>query len=85
MSGASPQFQFRLLTGLLVLLGLALLAVGIYYFVTPAGSLPSFFPGHQAGSAHHHTKHGILAVVLAVAAFIGAWFTTSPRSSPSTK
>jgi hypothetical protein len=29
-----------------------------------AGSLPSFFPGHIAGSTSHRTKHGIAAVVL---------------------
>jgi CBS domain-containing protein len=42
----------RLLMVLLIIAGVALIALGIYYWVTPAGSLPSFFPGHLAGSAH---------------------------------
>ncbi len=44
-----------------VVVGIALIAVGIVYWVEPAKSLPSFFPGHEAGSGHHHVKHGIAA------------------------
>jgi hypothetical protein len=39
---------------ILIIIGVALIALAIYYWVTPAGSLPSFFPGHLAGSAHKH-------------------------------
>jgi hypothetical protein len=53
-----------LVTAVLVVVGLALIAVGIVYFTVKAGSLPSFFPGHIAGSTSHRTKHGIAAVVL---------------------
>ena len=60
-------------TVVLVVLGVALAVVAVIYFVDTAGKLPSFFPGHQAGSAHHHTKHGILAAVVALLAFAGAW------------
>jgi len=41
--------------------------------VTPAGSLPSFFPGHLAGSAHKHVKHGLAALIVGVVCFLGAW------------
>lgn len=61
-----------------VLLGLVFVAVAIVYFVEPASSLPSFFPGHEAGSSHHHTKHGIAALVVAVACFVFAWFQSGP-------
>jgi hypothetical protein len=54
----------RLVTVVLVIVGLALIAVGIVYFTVKAGSLPSFFPGHIVGSTSHRTKHGIAAVVL---------------------
>jgi hypothetical protein len=67
-------------TGLLVLAGLALLAIAAVYFAEPAKSLPSFFPGHAAGSAHHHTKHGIAAVVVGLAAFAVAWISTGSHS-----
>jgi hypothetical protein len=66
---------------LAVILGLILIAIGIVYFAEPAKSLPSFFPGHEAGSGHHHTKHGLLAVVLGIGCFIFAWFQSGPSSS----
>lgn len=67
-----------------VLLGVLLLVVAVVYFVEPAHSLPSFFPGHvsatNAEAAHHHTKHGIAAVVVALALFAFAWFQTGPKA-----
>jgi hypothetical protein len=61
-----------------VILGLLLLALAVVYIVEPASSLPSFFPGHQAGSSHHHVKHGIAAGLLGIGCFILAWFQTGP-------
>jgi NADH:ubiquinone oxidoreductase subunit 5 (subunit L)/multisubunit Na+/H+ antiporter MnhA subunit len=70
-----------------VLLGILLIVVAIVYFVTPEHSLPSFFPGHSSASSadanHHHTKHGIAALVVAVACFAFAWFQTGPKTSAS--
>ena len=70
-----------------VLLGVLLIVVAIIYFVTPEHSLPSFFPGHSSASSaeanHHHTKHGIAALVVAVACFVFAWFQTGPKASAS--
>jgi NADH:ubiquinone oxidoreductase subunit 5 (subunit L)/multisubunit Na+/H+ antiporter MnhA subunit len=67
-----------------VILGVMLIVVAVIYFVTPEHSLPSFFPGHTtAGSAeanHHHTKHGIAALVVALACFAFAWFQTGPKA-----
>ena len=64
-----------------LVLGVLLLVVAAIYFIEPAHSLPSFFPGHlSAGSAeagHHHTKHGIAAFVVALACFAFAWFQTN--------
>ena len=67
----------RLFIALLVIVGLVLIAVGVIYFVVKAGSLPSFFPGHVAGSTAHRSKHGLVAVVvgavvLVLAAIFGA-------------
>jgi hypothetical protein len=61
-----------------IVVGLLLLAVAVVYIAEPASSLPSFFPGHQAGSSHHHVKHGIAAALLGIACFIFAWFQTGP-------
>jgi amino acid permease len=66
-----------------VLAGLVLLVVGVVYFVDSASSLPSFFPGHEAGSSRHHIKHGIAAVVVGVLAFVFAWFQTESPSARS--
>jgi Na+/H+ antiporter NhaD/arsenite permease-like protein len=67
-----------------VAVGVLLVVVAIVYFVTPEHSLPSFFPGHASASSseanHHHTKHGIAAVVLALACFAFAWFQTGPKA-----
>jgi hypothetical protein len=63
------------------LAGVALLVVAGIYVADSASSLPSFFPGHQAGSSHHHIKHGIAAGVLGLLAFVFAWFQTEPKRS----
>jgi hypothetical protein len=70
------------LVGAAVVVGIALIATSILYFAEPAGSLPSFFPGHDAGSSHHHAKHGSLALILGVGCLIFAWFQTGPASGP---
>ena len=48
-----------------VILGIVFLAIAIVYWTTDAGSLPSFFPGHESGSTHIHFKHGLAAAVVA--------------------
>ena len=60
------------------IVGLILLALAILYFVDTADALPSFIPGHEAGSAHHHIKHGIAALLLALGCFAFAWFQSGP-------
>ena len=62
-----------------MLLGVLLLVVAVLYWVDTANSLPSFFPGHQAGSTHHHVKHGVAALVVALGCFVFAWFQTGPK------
>jgi hypothetical protein len=63
-----------------IAVGVLLIVIAAIYFVEPEKSLPSFFPGHTAGSSHHHTKHGIAALVLAMACFAFAWFQTGPKA-----
>ena len=71
-----------------VILGVILLVVAVIYFVEPAHSLPSFFPGHVSATSaeanHHHTKHGIAAFLLGIACFVFAWFQSGPRRETST-
>ena len=74
----------RLLVWLALVAGVALIVIAVVYWAEPAKSLPSFFPGHQAGSAHHHVKHGIASFLVGVACLVFAWFNTGgPRTQPA--
>lgn len=64
-----------------VVLGVLLTIVAIVYLAEPASSLPSFFPGHDAGSSHHHAKHGVAALIVALLCFVFAWFQSGPAQA----
>lgn len=68
-----------------IVIGVLLIVVAVIYFATPEKSLPSFFPGHTSASSaeanHHHAKHGIAALIVALACFAFAWFQTGPKAS----
>jgi hypothetical protein len=68
-------------TALLVLAGIALVAIAVVYFAEPAKSLPSFFPGHSGGVTRHHTKHGVAALLVALAALAVAWISSGTRKA----
>ena len=60
----------------LTAVGVVLLVVAAVYFLLPADQLPAFFPGHEAGVARMHYKHGIVSgvagiVLLAAGVWIG--------------
>jgi len=67
--------------GAAVVLGIAFIVLAFVYWAEPAGSLPSWIPGHEAGSGHHHVKHGIASLLVGVALLIFAWFQTGPRGA----
>jgi amino acid permease len=70
----------RNLIGPAVVLGVALIVVGVIYCVDTANSLPSFFPGHQSAvTHHHHIKHGVAAFALGAACLVFAWFQSGPE------
>ena len=71
----------KILAVLISIAGLVLLGLAIYYWLTPAGSLPHFFPGYQLNSTHVHVKHGIAAFILALGCGILAWFVSAPEKS----
>jgi hypothetical protein len=65
-----------------VIAGIVFLVIAIIYFVETAHGLPSFFPGHQSTpTSHHHVKHGIAALVVALGCFIFAWFQSGPKTA----
>lgn len=65
--------------------GLLLLIVAGTYVAEPAHALPAFLPGHVGAGdpedAHHHIKHGVAALAVALAAFAYAWLNTGPKAS----
>lgn len=63
--------------------GVLLLALAALYLIDSAGALPSFIPGHEDGSSHHHVKHGLAAAILAAGAFVYAWFQTGGTRRPA--
>ncbi len=71
--------DMRRLAPVAAVIGCALIGLAIYYWVEPARSLPTWLPGHQAGSGHHHVKHGIAAFLLGVALLVFAWFQTGTK------
>ena len=73
----------RLLVLAAIIVGVVLIAIAGVYWAEPAKSLPSFFPGHQAGSGHHHVKHGIASFLVGLACFVFAWFNTGQKKTPA--
>jgi hypothetical protein len=61
------------------LAGVVLIALAFYYWIEPAKSLPSWLPGYEAGSNHHHVKHGLASFLLGLALLVFAWFQSAPR------
>jgi hypothetical protein len=55
-------------------LAIICVVAAVIYFVMPAGSLPTFMPGYEAGSTHIHAKHAIIAAAAAVVLFLIGWF-----------
>jgi uncharacterized membrane protein HdeD (DUF308 family) len=70
----------RLFAGVGLLIGIALIVVGVIYLAQSEHDIPSFFPGHVSHpSSHHHVKHGIAAILLGLASLAFAWFRSGPR------
>jgi len=74
----------KIVVAVCAILGVLLIVAAVVYWIEPAHSLPSFFPGHESGSSHHHVKHGIAALVVGLALLAAAWF-ASARPQPQTE
>ena len=85
-SGSSQRSSGK--TALAVVLGIVaviFIVVAIIYMVEPAKSLPSFIPGHIAGSTGHHPIRAIGALVVGIVFAVGAWFTLAYKPKPQTE
>ncbi len=77
-----PAVNRRLLFLAGIILGIVFLAIGVIYFITPAASLPHFFPGYSLALGNHiHYKHALASVLLGLGAFVLAWFNSGSASA----
>ena len=72
----------RVLVWIAGIAGVVLIVLAVVYWALPAKSLPSWLPGHEAGSNHHHIKHGIASFLVGVACLVFAWFRSGPSRTP---
>jgi hypothetical protein len=70
---------------ILILLGVLFLFLTFVYWSTPANALPSYLPGYDPSLATVHFKHGLGALILALAAFVLAWFRSGKKRSVDQK
>jgi preprotein translocase subunit SecY len=58
---------------ILTVLAVVLIIIGAVYLAEPSRSLPSFMPGHLAGSTRHHPLRTAGCFVLGLMFLAGAW------------
>ena len=59
---------------IVTILGVIFLIVAAMYFLVPADSLPTFFPGHETGLMRIRAKHGMLSAAIGVGLLVASWF-----------
>jgi hypothetical protein len=65
-----------------IILGLFLVGIAALYWLTPAGQLPTYVPGYEAGVTSTHFKHGLAALILGIFSLIYAWFGSASTETP---
>lgn len=75
----------KLLITVDVIVVIALVVVAIVYWTHAANQLPHWFPGYSASDGAVHFKHGLGAILVALAVAAYGWFATGPKpaSGPS--
>jgi preprotein translocase subunit SecY len=76
---SSGRTALAVLFGIIAVIGIV---VAIIYLAEPAKSLPSFVPGHIAGSSGHHPLKATGSFVVGVIFAVGAWFTLVYKPKP---
>jgi len=67
---------------ILGIIALIFIVVAIIYVAEPAKSLPSFVPGHIAGSTGHHPLRAVGSLVIGIVFAVGAWFALAYKPRP---
>jgi hypothetical protein len=82
-SGSAERSSGRtMLAVILAIIALIFIVVGFIYIAEPAKSLPSFIPGHVAGSTGHHPIRATGALVVGIVFAVGAWFALAYKPKP---
>ena len=82
-SGSAERSSGRtILAVILGIIALIFIVVAIIYIAEPAKSLPSFVPGHIAGSAGHHPLRAAGSFVIGIVFAVGAWFALAYKPRP---
>ena len=64
---------------LAVILGILFVGLGVFYWLTPANSLPGYLPGYDPAMTGVHFKHGLASFILGLLLFAYAWFATGKK------
>ena len=82
-SGSAERSSGRtILAVILGIIALIFIVVAIIYVAEPAKSLPSFVPGHIAGSTGHHPLRAVGSLVIGIVFAVGAWFALAYKPRP---
>jgi uncharacterized membrane protein YidH (DUF202 family) len=81
VSGGSSTSKKPLVI-VLAVVGIVLIIVGILYLVG-GSAVPSFLVAGSHVKKGHHLARGGVALVVGVAALVGAWFSTKTKSASS--
>ena len=82
-SGSAERSLGRtILAVILGIIALIFIVVAIIYVAEPAKSLPSFVPGHIAGSTGHHPLRAVGSLVIGIVFAVGAWFALAYKPRP---
>ena len=82
-TGSSQRSTGRtVLAVLFAIIALIFIVTAIIYLAIPAKSLPSFIPGHIAGSTGHHPIRAAGCFVVGIVFAVGAWFILAYKPKP---
>ena len=82
-SGSAERSSGKtILAVILGIIALLFIVVAIIYLAVPAKSLPSFIPGHIAGSSGHHPLKITGSLVVGIIFAVGAWFALAYKPKP---
>ena len=83
-SGSAERSSGRtILAVILGIIALIFIVVAIIYVAEPAKSLPSFVPGHIAGSTGHHPLRAGGSLIIGIVFAVGAWFALAYKPRPA--